>query len=224
MKVHNKTTLRWKRKLENRRRAKSNRTALTIGNETTYELTPRQLELTSKVAKNKSHGNNDLDVRAGVLNGTIPSAIVDSGASSNVGTTKDGFQLIGRKSSKIFQLPDGSIQAATEIAKLPFDIRAPAKDIHITPGINENSLISISKMADAGYVPVFDQEHVNIYDANNTQVNATRAAVINGWRDISTGMWRVALLPTAPTNHPTTELPMETIQNVYELKTQPELI
>ena len=150
MKVHNKTTLRWKQKLVNRQRAKSNRTALTIGNETTYELTPRQLELISKVAKNKSHSDNDLDIRAGVLNGTIPSAIVDSGASSNVGTTKDGFQLTGRKSSKIFQLPDGSIQAATEIAKLPFDIRAPAKDIHITPGINENSLISTSKMADAG--------------------------------------------------------------------------
>jgi hypothetical protein len=79
-------------------------------------------------------------------------------------------------------------------------------------------------MADAGYITVFDQEHVKIYDANNTQLIATRAAVINGWRDISTGMWRVALLPTAPTNQPTTKLPTEALHNVYEVKTQPELI
>ena len=93
-------------------------------------------------------------------------------------------------------------------------------------------------MADAGYITVFDQEHVKIYDANNTQITATRAAVINGWRDSSTGMWRVALLPTvsnvntdtALLNRPPTEflpdrpLPTEAIHNVYELKTQPELI
>ncbi len=82
------------------------------------------------------------------MNGTIPSAIVDSGASSNVGTTKDGFQPTGRKSDKVFLLVDDSTQAATEIAKLPYDVRAPAKDIHITPGINKNLLISTSKMAD----------------------------------------------------------------------------
>jgi hypothetical protein len=128
-------------------------------------------------------------------------------------------------------------QAATEIAELPYDIRAPAKDIHITPGISKNSLISTSKMADAGYITVFDQEQVRIYDANNTQIIATRAAVINGWRDKSTGMWRVALLPTvsnintdtALLDRPPTEFlhdrppPTEAIHNVYELKTQPEL-
>ena len=79
-------------------------------------------------------------------------------------------------------------------------------------------------MADAGYVTVFNQEHVKIYDAKNTRLIATRAAVINGWRDINTGMWRVDLLPTEPTNQPTTDLPMEAIHNVYELTTQPELI
>ena len=76
-------------------------------------------------------------------------------------------------------------------------------------------------MADAGYITVFDQEHVKIYDTNNTQLIAMRAAVINGWRDISTGMWKVALLPT---NQPTRKPPTEALHNVYELKTQPELI
>ncbi len=215
-----------------------NCTTLKFSEKTSYLLTPRQLELINKVTDNTSQINTDHKICEGVLDGTIPSAIVDSGASSNVGTTKDGFQLTGMKSSKFFRLPDGSIQAATEIAKLPYDVRAPAKDIHITPGISENSLISTSKMADAGYITVFDQDHVKIYDANNTQIIATRSAVINGWRDTSTGMWRVALLPTvsnvntdtALLNRPPTEflpnrpLPTEAIHNVYELKTQPELV
>ncbi len=155
-----------------------------------------------------------------------------------MGTTKDGFQATGRKSSKIFRLPDGYTQAATEIAELPYDIRAPAKDIHITPGISENSLISTSKMADTGYITVFDQEQVKIYDANNTKIIATRGAVINGWRNTGTGMWRVALLPTvsntntdtALLDRPPTEFlpnrppPTEAIHNVYELKTKPELV
>ena len=95
-------TMRWKQKLENRQQAKTNCTALTVSDKTTYALTPQQLELISRVAEDTSPVVNDLDVWAGVLNGSIPSAIVDSGASSNVGTTKDGFQLAGRKSSKIF--------------------------------------------------------------------------------------------------------------------------
>jgi len=129
------------------------------------------------------------------MNGTIPSAIVDSSASSNVGTTKDRFQPTGRKSDKVFWLPDGSTQAATEIAKLPYDMRAPVKDFHITSGINKYSLISTSKLADTGYITIFDKDTVKMYNAHNTQVIITREAVINGWHKDKTGMWQVALIP-----------------------------
>jgi hypothetical protein len=94
--------MQWKRKLKNRQNAKANCIALTVSDKTTYALTPRQLELISKVAEGTSPVTNNLKIREGVLNRSIPSAIGDSGASSNVGTTKDGFQLTGRKSSKIF--------------------------------------------------------------------------------------------------------------------------
>ncbi len=122
------------------------------------------------------------------MNGTIPSAIVNSGASSNVGTTKDHFQHTGRKPDKVFWPPDGSTQAATEITELPYDVRAPARDIHITPGINENSLISTSKMADTGCITIFDKVTVKMYNAHNTQVIVTQKAVINGWHEDKTGM------------------------------------
>ncbi len=125
------------------------------------------------------------------MNGTIPSAIVDSGALSNVGATKDNFKLTGHKSEKIFWLPDGSTQAATDIGELPYQICQPAKDVHITPGLSENSLVSTSKMADTGHITVFDKDTVKMYNAYNTQVIITREAVINRWQDNKTGMWRL---------------------------------
>ncbi len=170
------------------------------------------------------------------MNGTIPSATVNSGTSSNVGTTKDRFQPMGRKSDKVFWLPDGSTQAATDIAKLPYNVRALAKDIHITPGINKNSLISTSKLVDTGCIMIFDKDTVKMYNTHNTQVIVTREVVINGWRKDKTGMWQVALVPivlnvntnTVLVDRPPTELlpdgplPTEAIHNIYELKTQTE--
>jgi hypothetical protein len=125
-----------------------------------------------------------------------------------------------------------------EIAKLPYNVRAPAKDIHITPGINKNSLISTSKLADAGYIMIFVKDTVTIYNAHNIQVIVTQEAVINGWREDKTGMWRVALViivsnvntDTVLVDQPPTEflpdqsLPTKAIHNVYELKTQPKLV
>jgi hypothetical protein len=125
-----------------------------------------------------------------------------------------------------------------DITKLPYNVQPPAKDIHITPGINENSLISTSKMADAGYITVFDKDTVKMYDAYNTQVIVTQDAVINGWCENKTGMWRVALVSfvqnlntdTILLKQPPTEFlpcrpaPTKAIHNVYKLKTQPELV
>ncbi len=129
------------------------------------------------------------------MNKTIPTAIIGSGASSNVGATKDNFKLTGRKSDKIFWLPDSSTQAAMDIGELPYQVCQPAKDVHITPGISENSLVIRSKLADAGYITVFDKDTVKMYNTYNTQVIVTREAVINGWCNNKTGMWWAALLP-----------------------------
>jgi hypothetical protein len=50
-------------------------------------------------------------IRCGVLDGSIPSAIADSGATSHMGTTKDSakhaFIPTGNPSNKVFQLPNG---------------------------------------------------------------------------------------------------------------------
>ena len=112
-------------------------------------------------------GSNDSKIKQGVLNGTIAYMVADSRATSNLGTVEDPSQRTGQASEKIFILPGRQKVAATEIAKYPFPLRPPALEVHITPGIVSNSLMSMGQIADANYISVFNMEQVNIYDANN---------------------------------------------------------
>jgi len=63
------------------------------------------------------------------------------------------------------------------VSELAHDIRQPAKDIHIVPSIQSNSLLSTAKFAKAGYITVFDNKEVNIYDTHNTTFKVSRAAI-----------------------------------------------
>ena len=129
--------------------------------------------------------NNIDELKIGVLDGTIPSAFADSGATSNVGTTKDrarrAFILTDRQSDKAFRMPNGSIEAATAMDALHHSLRAPARDVHIVPSIERNSLLSVSKFVDTNNIAIFDKDEVNIFDANNTKVTVSRAAILRGW-------------------------------------------
>ena len=127
---------------------------------------------------------------------------------------------------------------ATEIAEYPFAVRAPANELHITPGVSQHSLLSTSKFADANYITIFDKDTVNIYDANDTVISVTKGAILRGWRDPAINLWRIPLVDmvrnnttdTVIVNRPPTEFlparppPSDAIHNVYELKTQPELV
>ena len=177
-----------------------------------------------------------------MLNGTIPSAFADSGATSNVGTTKDrarrAFIATGRQSDKAFRMPNGSVEAATALDVLQHGLRAPARDVHIVPSIERDSLLSISKFVDANYIALFDKDEVKIFDANNTEITVSRAAILRGWRCPDTKLWRIPLVKdvtnantdTVLCDRPPSEFlperppPTEAVANVYELKTQPELI
>jgi hypothetical protein len=182
-------------------------------------------------------------MRCGVLNGAMPSAVADSGASSNVGTIDDPCPRTSKPSNKVFILPGGQTVASTEMATYPFTVRAPASEIHITPGITSNSLLSTSKYAEADYITIFNKEQVNVYNVNNVVISVSRGAVLQGWRDPKSGLWQIPLLlmirqktvnnvntETVLVNKPPTEFlpqqppPAEAITNVYELKTQPEIV
>ena len=181
-------------------------------------------------------------MKAGICDGTIPSAIADTGATSSVGTTRDrnnnAFVPTNRHSTRAFHMPNGAIEPATHMDELHHNVRHPAKDIHIVPGIERDSLLSIAKFADANYISIFDKDELNIYDANKTQVTVTRGAILRGWRCPDSNLWRIPLVPQVVNNNtdtvlcdrPPTEFlkqrppPAEAVHNVYELKTQPELV
>ena len=74
----------------------------------------------------------DEEMRCGVLNGTIPSTVPDSGASSSIGTADDACRRTGLQSNKVFILPTGQAVAASEVAEYPFKVRNPASQVHIT--------------------------------------------------------------------------------------------
>jgi hypothetical protein len=181
--------------------------------------------------------NND-KIRKSMRNGTITLTVADSGATSSIGTEDNPSQRTGRPSTKEFKLPNGEVVPAKEIAEYPFDVRKPAKELHITPGISENSLLSTSKYADAGYITIFEKDRVNVYNAHNTMITVSREAVLRGWRERGENLWRIPIVETVRNNNtdtiivnkPPTEFlpdrpePSEAVHNVYELKTQPELV
>ena len=186
------------------------------------------------------------EIKKGVLNGTIPSAVYDSGATAHAGMPDSPFIPTGKKSDKIFQVPTGDIIEATEIMELDLNVREPAKRVDIVPGVTTNNLLSTGKFADAGYITVFDEDEVNIYDAQDTIVTVTRGAVLRGWRDHASGLWRVPIVKNYKDlkiqdyknlntdtvlckKPPTTFLQnrphlSEAINNVYELRSTKEKI
>jgi hypothetical protein len=239
----NKIALRWKRRLANHQMAQANRNALQVLANTTYIFTPAQLATitgTKSIAHIKTYNHDDEELRRGVLDGSIPSAAANSSATSSIGAKQDSKHFIstGQQSDKILRLPNGATEPAIDISHLSTAVRSPARDIHITPGIKETSLISTVKFAKAGYITVIDCNKVNIYDQRDTVITVSWAAILHGWHEPGTNdLWRIPLVPivrninidTLLVKQPPSEYlpdrppPYEAIHNVYKLKTQPEL-
>jgi hypothetical protein len=168
--------------------------------------------------------------------------VTNTRATLSVGTTKDkhrnAFIPTGRQFTKAFHMPNGTVEAATDMDKLHHDVRHPAKDIRIAPGIKRDLLLSMAKFADANYIAIFDKDELNIYDANNTRVTFSCSAILCGWQCMDTNLWRIPLVPHVTNNNTETNLcnqpptefllqrppPSDAIYNVYELKTQPKLV
>jgi hypothetical protein len=186
--------------------------------------------------------NNINKIKKGVLDGLIPSTMADSRATSSIGTKRDrnrkAFAPTGQKSDKAFRMPNGKVEEASNMGKLHHNVRHPAKDVHIVPGIKRDSLLSIPKFIDANYVAIFDKDEVNIYNSNKTIITVSCSAILRGWQCKQTKLWRVPLTTIVKNENTGTVLcdqcpteffpdrlsPVEAINNVYELKTHPKLV
>jgi hypothetical protein len=85
-------------------------------------------------------------LRSGVLDGSIPSAASDTGATASAMKPSDPTIPTGTQSNTSFGGAFGDIAKATTINKLRLKLREPAKSVHIVPKVRD-SLLSTSKMA-----------------------------------------------------------------------------
>jgi hypothetical protein len=154
--------------------------------------------------------NNINKLKQGVLDGSIPSAVANSGATSSIKTKRDrkrnAFITTGRQSDKAFCMPNGKVDEASNMDEFQHDVRHPAKDVHIVPGIKRDSLLSMPKFADTNYVVIFDKDEVNIYDANKTTIIISRGAILQGWQCKQTNLWQVPLIKNVKNNNTDTVL------------------
>jgi hypothetical protein len=113
--------------------------------------------------------------------------------------------------------PDGRTGKATKIMLLQHNLRLAAQEMNIVPGLH-SALVSIPKLADAGYTTVFTKHGAAIYDDETTKITTTSPPILESKRCEHTGMWRLDLNPT--TSPPTTEAKadsLETINVIFEL-------
>ena len=82
-----------------------------------------------------------------VLDGTITSAVSDTGATSTAGWAQD-FKATKILSDATFDTPTGHNALASYMEKLEHKLRDPSRDVHIVPSLQHFSLLSTSNMAD----------------------------------------------------------------------------
>jgi hypothetical protein len=101
-------------------------------------------------------------------------AFLDSGATSRAAPEEDAPDLddTGQPSQKTFMFPDGHTGKATKKMLLKHNLCLAAWEMNIVPGLH-SALVSIPKIADAGYTTVFNKNGAAIYDDKTTTFMAT---------------------------------------------------
>jgi hypothetical protein len=117
-------------------------------------------------------------------------AFLDSGATSGAAPEEVKLDLedTGQPSEKTFMFPDGRSGKATKRMLLRYNLRLAAKEMNIVSGLHSD-LISIPKLADAGYTTVFKKDGAAVYDDYTTAITATNNPVLESKRCKQTGMW-----------------------------------
>ena len=151
---------------------------------------------------------------------TTNQAVLDSCTASFFMQPQDGATPTGEPSKKIVGMPDGTIIQATKKAILPMtQLSKEARQYDILPCLQHNSLVSVGKLADAGYYTIFmpGGKGVQVFDENKSNVTVTGDAVLRGWRD-SHGLWRVPVGDDSNADISLTRKELnESLHNVFDL-------
>ena len=97
--------------------------------------------------------------------------VVDSGATSHYFMRMEENLPVKGPSNKIVSLPDSSKIKTMHTMELPFPtLSATARNAHVLPNLTTNLLISVPKLADAGYTTIFHPHEggVTVSDASQS--------------------------------------------------------
>ena len=137
---------------------------------------------------------NSKKIERGVMDGTIPSAVVYSGTTFNVGKYGDGLHLTGKPSYEVFKVSTRHEAQATETETMEHKLREPVNTFGMVPGVFLGLLASTSKFCDAVYVTVFDEDEFSIYNAETTTITASKKPILKRWRNCVSTLWRIPLV------------------------------
>jgi hypothetical protein len=123
-------------------------------------------------------------------------AFLDSRATSRAAPEEDAPDLDDTRqpSQKTFMFPDARTGKATKKMLLKHNLRLAAREKNIVPRLH-SALVSIPKLADAGYTTVFNKNGAVIYDDETKKITATSPPVLESKRCEHTGMWTLDLNP-----------------------------
>jgi hypothetical protein len=131
-----------------------------------------------------------------VLNGSMPSAVSDTGATSHTFLPSAPSIPTNTTSTAVFHLPDGAPAGATKLHILHHKLREPAHTINIVPSLVGNSLLSTVKMVQAGYTAIYNDSEVNFYNSTMAKRSVSEADVLTGYVCPWTQLWHVPLMTT----------------------------
>ncbi len=106
----------------------------------------------------------------GVLNGMIPSAVIDTGVALHALLLLAPSIPTSIWSKVVFHLPNRTTAAASTVNKLLQNVLEPARSANIVLILANNSLMSTSKFVDAGYTIVYDDKEVNYFEKATTKI------------------------------------------------------
>jgi hypothetical protein len=85
------------------------------------------------------------------------------------------------------------------------ELNAAASKALVFPGMTNHSLLSVRQLCDKGYIVTFNHASVTVDNSQKSQI-------LNGPRDLDTGLWRINL------NQDNNHIPEPIENNVYELR------
>ncbi len=97
-------------------------------------------------------------------------------------------------SKKMFMLPDKRTNKAAKKMRLKYKLCPAAREMNIVPGLHL-TLVSVPKLADAGYTTVFSKKGAAIYDDHTTTITANKPPILEADRCNLTGLWKLPLHP-----------------------------